>query len=112
MLRHLLTLVSSDGDNGDLGLVTDGHGDLTGNVVINDKCYKAVINYGARPTFGLQETLLEAHLIGFDGDLYGQTLTVNFERFLRCIQKFECVEDLKKQIEKDVALATEGKTND
>jgi riboflavin kinase/FMN adenylyltransferase len=83
-----------------------------GNVQVGDKTYKAVINYGARPTFGLEETLIEAHLIGFDGDLYGQTLAVNFESYLRDVCKFEDVEQLKTQIKKDILSITKGKAND
>lgn len=70
--------------------------------------FKAVINYGPRPTFDLEEVVVEAHLIGFKDDLYGKTIVVEFEKFLREVIKFASVEDLKNQLEKDV---TEVKNN-
>lgn len=67
--------------------------------------YKAVINYGARPTFNLNEKLVEAHLIDFEGDLYGQNLTVDFYGYIRDIEKFDCVEKLTERLLKDVEYA-------
>lgn len=69
--------------------------------------YKAVINYGARPTFNLNEKLVEAHLIGFNGNLYGQNLTVHFHGFIRGIEKFDNVEKLTERLIKDVEYAKE-----
>ena len=70
--------------------------------VIDGVKYPAVINYGARPTYNLQEKLVEAHLIGFNGLLYGKTVKLNFEKYLRDIIKFSSEEDLKEQLKKDV----------
>ena len=76
-------------------------GVYAGEVEIQNKVYKTVINYGARPTFDLNEKLLEAHIIDFSGSLYGQTLTIKFDRFLRDIIKFNRTEDLVCQLKKD-----------
>ena len=73
-----------------------------GAILISGEWKKAVINYGARPTFDLNDKLIEAHVIDFNGDLYGESLTVRFDGFLREIQKFVSVEQLKNQLEKDV----------
>ncbi|MBR1984054.1 MAG: riboflavin biosynthesis protein RibF [Clostridia bacterium] len=73
-----------------------------GNVKTPFGEYKAVINYGPRPTFNLEEVILEAHLIGFDKNLYGKTITVEFEKFLRDVCKFNDLDSLKKQLRKDV----------
>lgn len=73
-----------------------------GAILISGEWEKAVINYGARPTFDLNDKLIEAHVIDFNGDLYGENLTVRFDGFLREIQKFISVEQLKNQLEKDV----------
>lgn len=75
-----------------------------------DKWYKAVINYGARPTFNLCEKLLEAHIIGYNGDLYDKTVTVYFEKFIREIKTFNNADELKLQLKKDVEKVI--KTND
>ena len=73
-----------------------------GKIAVDGKVYKAIINYGARPTFNLDEKLIEAHIIDFDGELYGRTLTVCFEMFLRDIKKFNNQEELKNQLKKDL----------
>lgn len=72
-----------------------------GSVFIYGKEYGAIINLGSRPTFGLNNTVLEANLIDFNGDLYGEKITVKFKGFIREIQKFESVTDLKDQLVKD-----------
>lgn len=73
-----------------------------GNVIVDGIKYKAIINYGARPTFNLEEKVLEAHLIDFNGDLYGKTLTISFEGYLRDIIAFKDGNFLKAQLEKDL----------
>ena len=77
-------------------------GVYAGKITVDENEYKAVINYGARPTFGLDVSLIEAHLIGFSGQLYGRELKVRFDDFLRDVKKFDSVEQLKLQIEKDL----------
>jgi len=63
---------------------------------------RCVINIGARPTFGAGETLVEVHIPGFKANLRGQTLQVELQSRLREEKQFADVEDLKKQISKDV----------
>lgn len=77
-------------------------GVYAGVVKFEGQQYYAVINYGARPTYGLEKPLLEAHLIDFNGDLYNKQITVEFLYFLRETQKFCDGDVLKKQIAKDV----------
>ena len=64
--------------------------------------YKGITNYGARPTFGEETVLTETYLDGFDGNLYGKKLKIRFVRFLREIERFESIELLRKQLEKDI----------
>ena len=45
-------------------------------VHVDDRTYHAVANIGLRPTFGSEERLLETHLLGFNGDLYGQEIEI------------------------------------
>jgi riboflavin kinase/FMN adenylyltransferase len=65
----------------------------------------AVVNVGERPTFGGGRVTLEAHLIGFDGDLYDARLRVSFRHFLRAEQRFASAEALVAQIRADVDAA-------
>ena len=64
--------------------------------------YHGVLNLGLRPTFSGEGLNLEAHLLDFEGDLYGQTLQVYFKAFIRPEQKFDGPEALKTQINKDI----------
>lgn len=70
-------------------------------------CYGCAINLGRRPTFfeHADHSMLEAHLIDFAGDLYGQKLRVTFEHFLRSERKFENLDALKTQLGSDVVHA-------
>jgi riboflavin kinase/FMN adenylyltransferase len=68
----------------------------------------AALSLGTRPHFFNDgDLLLEAHLIDFSGDLYGQEVNVSFEKNLRPQQKFENLEALVAQLEKDVVSATQ-----
>ena len=63
------------------------------------------MNLGRRPTFveRSDHSLLEAHLLDFTGDLYGQRARVTFEKFLRSERKFDGLESLRTQLADDVA---------
>jgi riboflavin kinase/FMN adenylyltransferase len=68
----------------------------------------AAVNVGVRPTFVTGRGLLiEAFLLDFDGDLYGETLRVAFLERLRGEKRFESVDDLVAQMERDVEQARE-----
>ncbi len=72
--------------------------------VMNDgrsKILKGMMNIGTRPTFGEHTQTLEVHILDFEGDLYGQTITVSFIERLRDEQRFESEEELKRQLEED-----------
>jgi riboflavin kinase/FMN adenylyltransferase len=58
-------------------------------------------SFGIRPTFALESPLLEVHLFGFSGDLYGALLAVEFIAYLRPEKKFQTVDALKAQIAAD-----------
>lgn len=77
-------------------------------VFVDGKEYKGITNYGARPTFANSEVWTETYLDGFSGDLYGQTLKVEFVRYLRDIQKFESAEALKAQLQRDIQNVRKG----
>lgn len=64
--------------------------------------YAACTNVGVAPTFDRQENRIEAYLLDFDGDLYGETVEISFSQRLRPEKKFSGVEELKAQISADV----------
>ncbi len=68
--------------------------------------HMAAVNVGVRPTFETGRGLLvEAYLIDFDGDLYGQTLRIAFARRLRGERRFETVDALVEQMDRDIVDA-------
>ena len=72
-------------------------------VWVDGKEYLAVTNIGIRPTVDGQGVTVEAHLLDFDGDLYGKEITIAFCDFLRSEQKFENLDELKTQITADIS---------
>lgn len=68
--------------------------------------HKAVMNIGTRPTIadGTHETI-EVHLLDFAGDLYGEQLDVEVVEFLRSEQKFDGLDALLHQLQRDAFLA-------
>jgi riboflavin kinase/FMN adenylyltransferase len=67
--------------------------------------HQAAVNVGRRPTFyepGSAEVLVEAYLLHFDGDLYGEPAQVSFVRRLRDELRFDSVEALIAQMQADV----------
>lgn len=66
---------------------------------------RGVANVGFNPTFGENSLGVEAHLLDFSGDLYGQEMAVYFRDRIRDERKFKTVEELVRQIGKDVRYA-------
>jgi riboflavin kinase/FMN adenylyltransferase len=67
--------------------------------------HPAVVSLGTRPTVEGTVPLLEVHLFDFDGDLYGQYLSVDFVRWLRAERKFASLDALVEQMHVDSAQA-------
>ena len=89
------------------GRVLPPHGVYAVHVHAGSRIHRGVINIGVRPTVatGQLQVRVEAHLLDFSGDLYGQDLEITFVEKLREEQKFPTVEALKEQILRDVADA-------
>ncbi len=69
---------------------------------LREKDYPAVTNVGVRPTFSEQEIVsVETLILDFNDDIYGEELRVEFIQCLRPEQKFDSVQALTQQIEKD-----------
>jgi riboflavin kinase/FMN adenylyltransferase len=67
--------------------------------------HRAAISIGVNPHYGGQERRVEAFLLDFEGDLYGERLIVELWRRLRGERAFESEQDLIDQIGRDVAEA-------
>jgi riboflavin kinase / FMN adenylyltransferase len=70
--------------------------------LVDGEWRRSVTNIGLRPTFeGLNERMIECHLLDFQGDLYGRNIRMRFLRRLREEQKFPSLDALKAQIARD-----------
>ena len=88
------------------GIVMPRYGVYCSRVKTGGKAYTGVTNIGVKPTVGAEKApLAETYIIGFGGDLYGKTVQVSLERFIRPERKFESIEELRKQIERDTEEA-------
>ena len=74
---------------------------VTGKVLATGETYKGAANIGIRPQFEPPKELLEPYFFDFSGDLYGQEIEVAFHHFLRGEAKFDSLDDLMAQMEKD-----------
>ena len=77
--------------------------------------YPAMLNIGHRPSVDAPHApiSIEAHILGFDGDIYGSTVAVDFLRYIREERKFPSLDALRARLEEDAAAVravSEGKT--
>ena len=85
--------------------VIPARGVYAGFVHFGEEEYAACTNVGVAPTFGRAESRVEAHLLDFEGDLYGCVVDVSFVRRIRPEKRFSGVDELKEQIKRDVEEA-------
>ena len=77
------------------------NGVYSSKVVVEGEEYVAMTNVGVRPSVDGTKRLLETHLFGFEGLLYGLTLRVELYDKIRDEKKFSSVNELREQITKD-----------
>ena len=76
-------------------------------VSVNGQSYRGMLNIGHRPTLNNGTNLsIEVHILDFEGDIYNQPMRIEFVDFLRPEAKFNSVEELALQIQKDKEKAT------
>lgn len=81
-----------------------------GRATVGTATHLAAISIGTNPTFGGKGRRIEAHLLDFDGDLYGQPIRLEFVRRLRRPEAFESPEHLVRQLIRDVEAVRNGAT--
>lgn len=68
--------------------------------------YASITNVGVKPTVQKRtEPLAETHIFGYDGDIYGKVIKVEFLNFIRGEHRFNSIEELKKRIAIDIEMA-------
>lgn len=70
-------------------------------VSIDGRVFGGVLNLGHKPTIDKQERTIEVHVFDFSEQIYDKSIEIAFIEYLRSQQKFESLDDLKAQIEKD-----------
>ncbi|MEM6643241.1 MAG: bifunctional riboflavin kinase/FAD synthetase [Bacteroidota bacterium] len=78
-----------------------GEGVYAVRVAWKEEMLDGMLNIGFRPTVGGSLKSIEVHLFDFKSELYGEELTIHFIQFLRTEKKFESLERLKNQLQKD-----------
>ena len=97
---RLLGMPTANFDCGEQMVPADGV--YAGRCMVGGVTYPAGVSIGTLPTFDGTKRQVEAHLLGFDGDLYGQTLELEVIDFLRDQVKFKDVEQLKEKMWRDM----------
>ncbi len=87
------------------GQLLPPNGVYVSRVCFDGKEFFGITNVGVRPTVGTKILCVETHIINFEGNLYGKQIRVEFLRFVRPEQRFESVEQMAKQIHKDIDSA-------
>ena len=73
---------------------------------VGNEMYLAVTNIGLRPTVdNEQQVTVEAHILDFEDDIYGENVVLEVHKFLRPIQKFGSLEEVQEQVKKDIEEA-------
>ena len=85
------------------GLILPGDGIFATWAFIDGNPHMAATSIGIRPTFGLSERLVEAYLLDFSQDLYGQTIELRFVEKIRGQETFPDIGSLTNQVNEDVA---------
>ena len=80
------------------GVIVPRHGVYACRAYVGKESYLAVCNVGNRPTVQGHQVRTETWLLDFDGDLYGQSVTLEFMYFLRPEQRFESLDALKEAV--------------
>jgi riboflavin kinase/FMN adenylyltransferase len=88
-----------------------GDGVYAVRIYVGEEIWPGAANIGPNPTFGENARKVEVHLIGFQGDLYGQALKVDFIRRLRDTRSFKGADDLVAQLRQDIAHARQALTD-
>lgn len=87
----------------EISVLIPSEGVYAGVAEVDGKRYPAACNIGPNPTFGVEERKFEAHLVGFEGDLYGRAIEIDLIARLRDVRSFAGIEELKSQLGRDVA---------
>lgn len=81
--------------------VIPSFGAYYGTAIIRGHSYACMISVGDNPTFQGKNTTVEAHILGFDAEIYGESVYLSFWEKIRENKQFSSMEELKKQLHQD-----------
>lgn len=87
------------------GVLLPPDGVYYGECTIGGAHFCAVVNIGKNPTFNAEKRTIEAHIIDYCNDLYGDRLAIDFYERIRGEKRFDSINDLKRQIAEDKEYA-------
>ena len=87
------------------GLAELKHGVYAAKLSLDGKAYMAVVNIGMRPTVSGENLNAECWILDYFGDLYGREITLEIYRFLRPERKFDSLQQMQAEIQKDALRA-------
>lgn len=82
--------------------IIPANGVYAGWGILGDERFMAMTNVGVSPTFMNEEVTVEAYLLDFDREIYGETLAITFETYLRPEARYDSLDALIAQIKRDV----------
>ena len=82
--------------------IVPGEGIYAGWCSIQGRRHVAAVSIGHNPTFGIEQLSVEAYVLDFDGDIYDQTIQLEFARWIRGQEKFDSPDALAHQIREDI----------
>lgn len=82
--------------------IIPAHGVYAAWARLGSKSLRAAANIGMRPTFAGDRLTIEAHLLDFKREIYGERIELRFEKRLRAERKFSGLEELREQIQADI----------
>ena len=91
--------------------IQPGQGVYSAMVHHNGRWYKSMVNVGIRPTLNLHQVTTEAHLFDFNGDIYGETISIHFLEKIRDEMRFNSLSELRLQLHADNEYARRAIAN-
>lgn len=91
----------------DVETLIPGSGVYVAVAEVGGRFYPAAVHIGPNPTYGESHLKVEAHLIGFQGDIYGNSVSIEFQDRIRDVRRFANVEELREQLQRDIAQAAQ-----
>ena len=82
-------------------------GVYAGRVILKEGIFKGIVNIGGKPTFGENSVGVEAHILGFKGNVYGEKMKIELVDKIREIRKFSSPFSLVRRLEEDKRIAEE-----